>query len=238
MKKTRKSEIYIYIHAKQNTMKLTIAERFLVLTHKTEKTGFNLGGPQFTMGLIGAMFLDLFQNKDINILDKKLICLTQYAAQSAHPQIVAEILKSKKTRKIKDWFSRLNVKANKFKIAVLDGLVKQRIIEIEKKKFLGLIPYKVTHLINKPLQAEILREIKNFILMGAEISDENKMVLGIIAASKSTNFLGVDRDERKEIRNKLKTLNLESTINHEMNDAIKQMQAVMAMVVITPAISS
>ncbi len=232
-------EINIYLHAKQNIMKLTIAEHFLVLTHKTEKTGFNIAGVQFTMGLTGVMFLDLLKNEDINIVDNKLICSGQSASQSIHPLLFAELLKSKRTRKIKIWFRRLNAKSNKFKKYLLAGLAQQQIIEIEKKKFLGLIPYSVSHLRNKRLQAEMIREIKNFILMGREISEENKTVLGILVAANSTRFFGVDRDERKEIRKKLKTLNLESTINHEMSNAIKEMQVIiMASIATTTVITS
>ena len=218
-------------------MELNLSERFIILTHKKDKAGFNLYGVPFTMGLISAMLFDLINNEDITIKENKIICNAQVASLTVHPLIFTELLKSKKSRKLKQWFTRLNGKANKFKNEILEGLSKKYIIEIEQKKFLGLIPYKVSRLTKHQVQAEIISEIKAFVLANREITDENKMVLSILAASKSTRFLGTDRAERKVIRKKLKTLNLESDLNNEMTEAIKQMQAVMAAVMVVPVVN-
>ena len=218
-------------------MNLTLAERFLILTHKTDKTGFNVSGVQFTIGLTSTMFLDLVQNEEVNIVENKLICAKQAASQSIHPLLFTELSKSKRTRKLKDWFQRLNHKTLKFKKALLEKLAKEQIIEIEKKKFLGLIPYSVSHLSNKPLQAEMIREIKNAILMKAETSNENGILIGILATTKTTNFLGIDRQEKKEIRNKIKLMEQHSAINDQMSEAIKQMQAAVMVAVITPTVT-
>ena len=219
-------------------MDLTLAEQFLLLVHHTEKNRFVVPGNQTLMGMLGAMLLDLIEAGDIKIIDGKIICTPQNQSNSIHPELFSILESSKKPRKIKAWIQRLSYKGNKLKKTLFISMSKKRYITLEQKKFLGLIPYTITGVINKSRHRADVNHYKSILLLNKEATRKEQLLLSILLGSGLLPYLGRDREEKKSIRKKAKNYKQSNAIGSEVDKAIQEMQAAIAITIATTAATS
>lgn len=212
---------------------LTLAEQFLLTVHHTEKQRFIVQGQQVVLGMLGAMFLDLVEAGDISLRDGKIICVSQNSSVSIHPELFEILEKSKKPRKIKQWVQRLSHKGNALKNTLFKNLSAHKYIMLERKKFLGLIPYNVTGIINKSRHRANVSHIKNILLLNKEPTKKEQLLLSILLGSGLMPYLGRDREERKSIRKKAKTYKQTNVVGTEVDKALQEMQAAIAVSIAT-----
>lgn len=222
-------------------MKLTIVEKFMLIAQHPEKGRFIIPEIQLHHGIIGAMLIEMSFNEMINI-EKDRLRLKNYK-KSNDPiinEIALKIRKSKKPRRIKYWITTLAGKSRKYKWVILNGLVKNKLIRIENRKFLGLIPYRKHYLTESKTRNNLIQELKKSVLSRREISDENIVVLGLIEACKMHKVLTTDKSELKRIKKELKQIIKESPIAGTVDKTIKEVQAaiMVAMVASTVATTS
>ena len=219
-------------------MDLTLAEQFLLLVHHTDKNRFVVPGNQTLMGMLGAMLLDLIEAGDIKIIDGKIICTPQNQSNSIHPELFSILESSKKPRKIKAWIQRLSYKGNKLKKTLFISMSKKRYITLEQKKFLGLIPYTITGVINKSRHRADVNHYKSILLLNKEATRKEQLLLSILLGSGLLPYLGRDREEKKSIRKKAKNYKQSNAIGSEVDKAIQEMQAAIAITIATTAATS
>lgn len=219
-------------------MDLTLAEQFLLLVHHTDKNRFVVPGNQTLMGMLGAMLLDLIEAGDIKIIDGKIICTPQNQSNSIHPELFSILESSKKPRKIKAWIQRLSYKGNKLKKTLFISMSKKRYITLEQKKFLGLIPYTITGVINKSRHRADVNHYKSILLLNKEATRKEQLLLSILLGSGLLPYLGRDREEKKSIRKKAKNYKQTNAIGSEVDKAIQEMQAAIAITIATTAATS
>lgn len=207
-------------------MEMTLAEQFLLAAHHNEKSRFILPNNQTTLGMFGAMFIDLLEAGDIKIVDEKVICTPMNSSASVHPKLYQILDKSKKNLKIKRWMQRLNYKANSLKKEVLESLRAKKEIGIEQKKFLGLIPYKQTHVVNRMQHRMQAVHLKNILLLKKDATPVEQKLLSLLIGSQILPYFGKDRHERKKIRKKMKDFNASDSIGADVSQAVEEMQAV------------
>ena len=219
-------------------MDLTLAEQFLLLVHHTDKNRFVVPGNQTLMGMLGAMLLDLIEAGDIKIIDGKIICTPQNQSNSIHPELFSILESSKKPRKIKAWIQRLSYKGNKLKKTLFISMSKKRYITLEQKKFLGLIPYTITGVINKSRHRADVNHYKSILLLNKEATRKEQLLLSILLGSGLLPYLGRDREEKKSIRKKAKNYKQSNAIGSEVDKAIQEIQAAIAITIATTAATS
>jgi Golgi phosphoprotein 3 len=219
-------------------MDLTLAEQFLLLAHHTDKKRFVVPGNQTLMGMLGAMLLDLIEAGDIKIIDDKIICTLQNQSDSIHPEMFSILENSKKPRKIKAWIQRLSYNGNKLKKTLFLSMSQKRYITLEQKKFLGLIPYNITGVINKSRHRANVSHMKGILLLNKEATRREQLLLSILLGSGILPHLGRDREERKNIRKKAKNYKQTNPVGSEVDKAIQEMQAAIAVSIAATAATS
>ncbi len=212
------------------------AEKFLLIAHHPEKGRFMVSQMYIQYGIAGAILLDMTLEERIDIADKKLILK---AARDSTDPVINEVTilmsQSPKSRRADHWVRKLATRHNKFKWQILNGLADKRIVRIEEKKFLGLIPYRKSYLIESYTRSNIVRQLKSEILAYTrEPSPSNMAIAGLIEACRMQRTLSDDREERKTIKTQLKKINKESPVSDVVSQTIRQVQgAIIASVTAT-----
>ena len=137
--------------------KLSIIEKFLLVSQHPDKGRFIIPQMQLHYGLAGAILLEMSIEKRLKIENKRLILIDN--KPHSHPifnMVIDTIRQSSKARRIRYWINKLNRKAYKYKWAFMKDLEDKRIIRIEFKKFLGLIPYKKSYMIDSQMLIYLL----------------------------------------------------------------------------------
>ena len=221
-------------------MSLNTAEKFLILAHHPEKGRFIVRGVQLSYGLVGALLLDMSLENIVSVQDNRLIYRSSgIGKDEVISELSAVIRQSEKAKKVGTWIGRFARKSRRYRWAILSQLADKRVIRIEDKKFLGLIPYKKTYIIDNSIRAELIRTARNNLLFHKDLTDENVVVLGLIEACRMHRILSTDREELKKIRKDLKEIIKASPIAGVLSETIKQVQAaVIAAVIASSAASS
>ncbi len=216
-----------------------IAEKFLLIAHHPEKGRFMISQLFIQYGIAGSILLDMTLEDRIDIADKKLILKT--ARDSADP-IISEVTvlmtQSSKSRKAEYWVRRLATRYNKFKWQILQGLADKRVLRIEERKFLGLIPYRKSFLTESYTRINLIRQLKNEILAYRGAPGDLTALAGMVKACRMQKILSTDRDEQKRIREQLKKMLRESPVSDAVSQTIRQVQAAITASVTAAIIAS
>lgn len=214
-------------------MKLDLLEKFILLAHHPEKRRFLISDLPINYGLIGAMLLDMsleeridIQNDDLILKDHRNISNPMIA------EIATTIHQSKKKRKVKYWVMKFGQKASKYKRRILESLEKKNIIEIERKKFLGLIPYIKTNVSDRRLRDRLVQEVRENVLNRRDIADEDTLMLGLVESCKMYRALSADKEEIKRMKANLKDILKDSPIADSIDKTVKQVQSAIIVSVI------
>ena len=203
------------------------AEKFLLIAHHPEKGRFKISQIYIQYGIAGALLLDMTLENRIEMAEKRLIL--KPASVSADPVIndaVTLMAQSPKPRKADYWVRKLAMRHNRYKWQVLKGLADKRMVRIEEKKFLGLIPYRQSFLVESYTRSNLIRQLKNEIMAYTrEPSSAGMAVAGLIEACRMYRILSDDRDELKTIRTQLKKIIKESPVSDVVSQTIRQVQA-------------
>ena len=207
-------------------MKLNTLAKFLLVAHHPEKGRFLISSIHINYGIIGAALLEMSRDGQIKIEGNKLILIKNEA--SDHPiisEISTEIRNSKKPRKVKYWVTKLAQRSRKFKWIILSDLEKNKLLRIEEKKFLGLIPYRKTYLIGAATRENMIRQLRNNVLFRSELEEDSILMLGLVEACKMHKIITSDRVELKKLKKELKEVIKESSITETADKTIKEVQA-------------
>ncbi len=203
------------------------AEKFLMIAHHPEKGRFMISGMFIQYGIAGAILLDMTLEERINITNKRLILKTP--GTSADPlinEVTALISRDPHPRRLGYWIRKLARRYNKYKWQILKGLADKRMVRIEERKFLGLIPYRRSYLIESYSRNNLIRQLKNDIFANTrEPSSANMAIAGLIEACRMHRLLSDDREELKNIRTRLKKIFKESPVSDVVSQTIRQVQA-------------
>ncbi len=203
------------------------AEKFLLIAHHPEKGRFLIPHMFLQYGIAGAILLDLTLEDRIELDNNQLIL--KPARVSADPVIneaVTLMTESPRSRKADYWVRKLATRYRKYKWQVLKGLADKRMVRIEEKKFLGLIPYRKSYLIESYTRGNMIRQLKSEILAYTrEPSSASMAIAGLIDACRMHRILSDDREERKAIRTQLKKTIKDSPVSDIVSQTIKQVQA-------------
>lgn len=207
-------------------MRLNTLNKFLLIAQHPSKGRFLISDTHINYGIIGAALLEMSLDKQIKIEEDKLIIIKK--EESDKPiisEILMEIRNSKKPRKIKYWLTKLARKSRKFKWIILTDLEKDKLLRIENRKFLGLIPYRKSYLIDGTTRENLIRQLRSNVLFRHDLNEDSILMLGLVEACKMHKILTSDREELKKLKKELKEIIKESPIADTVDKTIKQVQA-------------
>lgn len=220
-------------------MNLSSVEKFLVLAHHPQKGKFMISDIHINYGIIGAILLDMSLEDRIKIENDRLVLKGSIELNDLiRSEIALQISQSAKPRKIRYWMSKLARKSRKYKWIVLNALSDKRIVRIEEKTFLGLIPYKKTYLHENVKRDSLIEELRRDVFSHRKLNKENVVILSLIEACKMHKILTSDRSELRELRKELKSLLIDSPIADVLDKTIKQVQAAIVGAVIASTVAS
>lgn len=208
---------------------LSTPEKFLLLAHHPEKKRFMISQIHLRYGLAGALLLEMTLDGSLEMQDDRLILKKKPGTdQPIMNEIAGMFSELSRPKRIRYWIKRIGRVPGRYKWRVLSNLEHQRIIRIEQHRFLGLIPYRTSTLVNRRQQHDLLTEVRKNVLQRKETPDEWVVVLGLIEACRMYRIVSKDRSERKVIRKNLNNILKESPIASNVDKTIRQVQAAIA----------
>ena len=215
-----------------------ISEQFLLLALHPEKPRYVISGQKLNVGLFGSVLMDLYFEEKIDFLDKRVKLKSSKTREgSVEAFLMEKIRKSKRPPRIKNLISNNSVRGRKFRFHIFRDMQRKGILKIESKKF-WIIPYKLVSLLDRKARENLIVTLKSNLEDPASIPERNAGLLGLISACKMDKVLSVNKEERKEIRRKLKELSDKNVVSTSVEKAIKELEAAIASTVAITAASS
>ncbi len=220
-------------------MRLNTLTKFLLVAHHPEKGRFLISDTYIHYGIIGAALLEMSLDGQIKIEEDKLILIKNRDLDNPIiSEISMEIRNSKKPRKIKYWVTKLAQKSRKFKWIILTDLEKDKLLRIEVRKFLGLIPYRKSYLIDGTTRVNLIRQLRNNVLFRNDLNEDSILMLGLIEACKMHKIITSDREELKKLKKELKEIIKENPIAETVDQTIQQVQAAIIGAIIASTVAA
>lgn len=217
---------------------LSLREKFIIITHHQKKGKFVVSDIVLNHGIIGALLLELSTDELVQIKDKKLTVKSKKTKDALLSEILDKISDSSKERNVKTWVRRLNRKSKKYKWSILNSLSDKKVIRIEKRKFIGLIPYRLTYFTENEIRDRLIENIYELVLKNKKPGNEDLAFFGLIQACKLQKLFCSNKTERKEFTKNLKEILDKNPINEAVEKSIKEMQVAIVGVIAGAAVAS
>jgi len=208
-------------------MTLNTIEKFILLAQHPDKGRFVTSDMHMHYGIIGALLLEMSFDKRITIENNLLIANPNHhtVGTSLEDELLIEIKKATKPKKINKWLYKFVRKAKTYKKKIVNQLSDKRLVKIEKKKFLGLIPYQKTYLIDKRTRERLIRELSAALFSKEKISNENILLLALIEACRMHKILSRSKKDLKSIKKETKRIIKENPIAESVDKTVQEVQA-------------
>ena len=205
-------------------MDFSIAEQFVILTLNPEKGRVAIDSTHFRFSLTGAILLDYMDGEELRVEDKRVIPSLKINDDAIHLMFSDKIMKSSRNRKLSYWIYRLTNKSRFIFSEMTKSLEKRRVIQIEHKKFLGIIPYKRYWFLNKSIRTDLIESLRGILFYGKKPGKKELMLLSILQAARAHSILSKERGEIKIFRQKCTELLKGDNVGTEINQTFKEVQ--------------
>jgi len=187
------------------------------------------------INLIGALFLELFLNKNISFDQKKVVLLNDKTSDPIHRFILDKIKQKPEPVKISVWFRKIQFSQKYIRNEVQQGLVTKRIITMEPHQFL-FFRWKKSKILNMQIVYHLISDIENQIFKGAE-NEEELVLLSMLKPAGLLKRIFPEREKRNRAIEKSKKMMLENQVSVAVSEAIAAAQAVAASIAVSAAVS-
>lgn len=207
-------------------MTLNLTESFLLLALDSNKGKFLIDSIALNYGLAGAALMKLTILKKIQIRDKRVVVIDQTLTGTKYfDEVLERIRSSRKHRTVKFWVNRIGNRLKKLKYKVIGKLIMQGVLREEKRKFLGLIPYKVFPATNRVPKEELRSKMVHMIRGEETIDAKHLMLLSLLESTKLTRVLFDSKAEYRKWRKSVKELVKEFEMSDLVHTTIKEVCA-------------
>jgi len=206
-------------------MKQKVAELFVILALNPEKGRVAINDVHFRYSLTGAMIMDFLDQGEISIENKRIVPHFHNTVNQGHDFLADKIMKSKKNRRLSFWIKRFSYKNRFFFKSIIDSLEIDRIVSIEQKKFLNIIPYNKYWIKDRSVREKLIETLRGVLVYGKEPGKREIMLLGLVEASRAYPLLARERGESKLMRKRNSELLKGDIMSSEINEAIKEVHA-------------
>jgi len=186
--------------------------------------------------LTGAILLELYQNENIYIKNKRVFVCNPYSKNRLHLFAIHKLKSNKKPRKVAGCVNRLKFSMRHIRQAVQDNLVRKRVIRLEQKQFL-FFRWKKPVLSDKSSLDHLISEIKE--MVAAEKAPGDKIVLlSLLQHGGLLRRLYPDRTARKHAKKQLTKMMVNNDVSNAAAQAITAAQAVAASVAVSAVVAA
>jgi hypothetical protein len=206
-------------------MDRSIAELFAILALNPEKGRIALSDIYFRYTLTGALLMDYYNREEIKIEDKRVVPFFRENGEKLHDMFAVRMKNSSRNRRISFWIGRLTYKSRFIFREIINTLVNEKIVRIELRKFLNIIPYKRYWLINTSSRTNLIESLRGILLYGKKPDKKEIMLLGLVEASRAYPLLSHEKGESKILRKKNTDFLKGDVMSSEINQAIREVQA-------------
>lgn len=206
-------------------MNYSVAIQFLILALNPEKGRVTIESTHFRYSLTGAILLDYMDGEELRVEDKRIIPSLRINDDAIHHMLAGKFMKSTRNRKISYWISRLTFKHRFILVEMTKSLEKERVIRIEHKKFLGLIPYKKYWFLNNSVRDQIIEQMRGILLYGKKPDRKELMLIAILHAARAHKVLSRERGESKILRQKCTEIMKDNQISSEISQTVREVNS-------------
>lgn len=207
-------------------MNLHLHESVLLLSLDDEKGSFSMSSSYLHYGFAAGLLMGLILAKRIAIEDGRVIVKDNAITESrVLNDVLGRLRKFKKNRKVAYCIHYLVQRNSKLRPPVIEGLIRQGILERRKAKILWVFNVNRYPTVNGEPENELRRRLREVLFQDAEPTTKERMLLSIITACKLDRDLIPDKQERKVAREKIKNLTKDSEMRRLIGQAVLEMQA-------------
>jgi hypothetical protein len=153
-----------------------------------------------------------------------------------HQFLLEKLNKSPKPLKISRWINKLYFSMKHIRKEVQLGLIDEKIIKMEQKRFM-FFRWKKPVILNKQVVFQLTSELENQIFKGTSVDDE-LILLSFIKPGGLLKRIFPEKQKRKQAQHRLKKLMVENQVSTAVADAISAANAVAASVAVSASVTS
>ena len=177
-------------------------------------------------GIPGALLLDLALDDRIDLKDSRLLLKSARVADKGIMGDLATMISGTAVpKKTGYWIRKLARHYNKYLKQILKDLEHKRLVRLEDRKFLGLIPYQKSYLIESYTRSNLIRQLKGSIMVTRDPAGDNMALAGLVEACRMHRLLTTDREELRTIKTQMKKTVKESPVTDAVGKTIREVQA-------------
>ena len=177
-------------------------------------------------GIPGALLLDLTLDDRIDLKDSRLLLKSARVADKGIMGDLATMISGTAVpKKTGYWIRKLARHYNKYLKQILKDLEHKRLVRLEDRKFLGLIPYQKSYLIESYTRSNLIRQLKGSIMVTRDPAGDNMALAGLVEACRMHRLLTTDREELRTIKTQMKKTVKESPVTDAVGKTIREVQA-------------
>jgi len=206
-------------------MELNLYEEFILLSLDKVKGKFLIDSLSVNYGLAGAILLQLSQNENIVIDNKKIKLKDKKRTGDRILDTYIELIKnSKKLHNAKYWVNKIGSKAGTSKNDILAQICDKKLIKVQKNKFLWIFSYTNYPIINSEPVDEIIVRLKDIVLNYQKPDLNSVLLLSLMNSCKLTRILFIDKKDHKIANKRIKELTKDIEIGEAVSQTIKEIQ--------------
>lgn len=203
---------------------LSIAEKMYLFSVNPEKGGivsaaYNTLVPVLT----GAVLFDLIAAKKLTIDGKRIILNDKKGQNPLQDFVLEKIAAASKPRTVQRWLHSFSWSKKKIKAFVKESLKQKRLIRIEQRQFLFFRWDKV-FLTDRIKVTGYISDIENQITGSSKMPVDDGL-LSLLIPAELLKRMFPDREKRKNIKSKLKQMQLENVVSKAVADVIRMNRA-------------
>jgi hypothetical protein len=213
-------------------MNLHLHESILLLGLDDEKGHFHTSLSYLNYGFAAGIMVDLILAERIIVEEKRLKVKTNaLTTNKLLNEELARLQKAKKPPKVTTWLHGMVQRNTKVFKKCIDGLIKQGILKMEKKKILWFFTVNRYPSINLEPENSLRNRLQQIILNDEPPNREEQMLIAIIGACSLMKEIVRDKSQHKQAKKRIKTLTADDSIKKMLGDAIQEMEIVVMTVI-------
>lgn len=214
---------------------LPISEKLYLLAIHPKKGGIISGAfHALDYVLLGALFLELWMNKNIEFENKRIVVKSSKSKNKLHLFLLNKLRKKDRPLKVSRWINKLYFFRGHIRREMQKSLVNRRIIKMENKKFL-FFRWRKSVILNKSVAYKLVDQIQKQIISGEVKKEEDVLLLSMLKPAGLIRRIFPEKIRRNKAKAQLKQILTENEISRSVSNAIAASQAVAASVAVTSA---
>ena len=209
---------------------LTLAEAMLLLSlNEKRKTVALPASTNFSYMLAGSLLAQLRLQGLIDLNEDKVVVKpdTPPADNTLENELLDDILRSDRPRKITHWVNRFGSRGRKLQKQILENLIGKGVLKKEQKRYLWVIPYAEYAQQDASAKYWWKQHLRGIVLAGEAAGEQAIAMLNLLKAGDLLDHLFTS-DEIKYARKQVDNLVEGEVFGQAVNDILEEIAAVAA----------